>query len=105
YAIVLFEAFKDKVKYWITMNEQNIFTTLGWMTAQHPQGKFDDEKMYYLVNHHAFLSHAKSVLRFKEIIHYGKIGASFSYIPSYALNAVTIHVMSKLKFDNLKYFW
>src|SRR5699024_11433098 len=68
YDIVLFEAFKDKVKYWITMNEQNIFTTLGWMTAQHPPGKFDDEKMYYLVNHHAFLAHAKSVLRFKEII-------------------------------------
>ena len=28
-AIILFERFGSKVKYWITLNEQNIFTTLG----------------------------------------------------------------------------
>ena len=105
YAVVLFDAFKDKVKYWITMNEQNIFTTLGWMTAQHPPGKFDNEKMYYVVNHHAFLAHAKTVLKFKEIIPDGKIGASFAYSPSYAINADPIHAMSKIDFDNLKNFW
>lgn len=105
YAVVLFEAFKGKVKYWITMNEQNIFTTLGWMTAQHPPGKFDDERTYYAVNHHAFLAHAKTVLKFREIMPNGKIGASFAYSPSYGLNADPIHAMSKLDFDNLKNFW
>lgn len=105
YAVALFEAFKEKVKYWVTMNEQNIFTTLGWMTAQHPPGKFDQEKIYYSVNHHAFLAHAKAVLKFKEIIPEGKIGASFAYSPSYALNADPIHAMSKMDFDNLKNFW
>ena len=29
YATVLFERFGAKVKYWITLNEQNIFTSLG----------------------------------------------------------------------------
>src|SRR5699024_4691644 len=58
-----------------------------------------------LVNHHAFLAHAKSVLRFKEIIPDGKIGASFAYSPSYALNADPIHAMSKMEVDNLKNFW
>src|SRR5699024_12375786 len=58
-----------------------------------------------LVNHHAFLAHAKSVLRFKEIIPDGNIGASFAYSPSYALNADPIHAMSKMEFDNLKNFW
>ncbi len=53
YAETLFRAFGNKVKYWITLNEQNIFTSLGWLTAQHPPGKFDDEKMFYQVNHNA----------------------------------------------------
>ena len=47
YAKTLFENFGDKVKYWITLNEQNIFTSLGWLTAQHPTGNYDDQKTYY----------------------------------------------------------
>ena len=81
YAKVLFERFGNKVKYWITLNEQNVFTSLGWLTAMHPPGKFDDEKMFYQVNHHAFMAHAKTVLLFKEMIPNGKIGASFAYNP------------------------
>lgn len=105
YATFLFNQFKGKVKYWITINEQNIFTTFGWMTALHPPGKFDDEKMYYKVNHHVFLAHAKSVIAFKEIMPEGKIGASFAYSPSYSLNSDPINAMSKMDFDNLKNFW
>src|SRR5699024_4836697 len=86
YATFLFNHFKDKVTYWITLNEQNIFTNQGWVTATHPPGKFNDEKTFYQVNHHAFLAHAKTVLAFKNIIPEGKIGASFAYGPSYALD-------------------
>ena len=46
YAKTLFKAYGSKVKYWITFNEQNIFTSLGWLTAQHPPGKFDDQKHF-----------------------------------------------------------
>lgn len=105
YSKVLFERFKEKVKYWITLNEQNIFTTLGWMTAMHPPGKFDDAKTYYKVNHHAFFAHAKTVLEFKKIIPNGKIGASFAYSPSYAINCEPKNAMSKLDFDDLKNYW
>ena len=55
YAKTLFKAYGSKVKYWITFNEQNIFTSLGWLTAQHPPGKFDDQKTFYQVNHHVFM--------------------------------------------------
>jgi 6-phospho-beta-glucosidase len=61
YAKTLFKAYGSKVKYWITFNEQNIFTSLGWLTAQHPPGKFDDQKTFYQVNHHVFMAHAKAV--------------------------------------------
>ena len=105
YAKVLFERFGSKVKYWITLNEQNIFTTLGWLTAMHPPGKFDDVKTFYQVNHHAFMAHAKAVLEFKKIVPNGKIGASFAYSPSYSLNCDPMNAMSKMDFDDMKNFW
>lgn len=105
YATHLFHAYKGKVNYWITMNEQNIFTYFGWMGAMHPPGKFNEEKTYYQVNHHAFLAHAKTVLAFKEIMPEGKIGASFAYSPSYAIDSRPENGMAKLDHDNLKSFW
>ena len=105
YAKVLFKVFGKSVKYWITLNEQNIFTSLGWLTAQHPPGKFDDQKMFYQVNHHAFLAHAKTVLTYREMGFDGKIGASFAYTPSYALDCNPMNAMSKLNFDDLKNYW
>ena len=105
YAITLFDYFKGKVNYWITINEQNIFTGLGWLTALHPPGKFDDEKMFYQVNHHVFLAHAKAVIAFKERMPEAKIGASFAYSPSYAIDCKPINAMSKVDFDNLKNYW
>lgn len=105
YATYVFNAFKGKVNYWITINEQNIFTNFGWMNGMHPPGKFNEEKLYYQVNHHVFLAHAKTVLAFKEIMPEGKIGASFAYSPSYALDCKPINAMAKMDFDNLKNYW
>lgn len=105
YAMVLFERFGSKVKYWITLNEQNIFTSLGWLTAMHPPGKFDDVKTFYQVNHHAFMAHAKTVLEFKKLVPNGKIGASFAYSPSYSIDCNPINAMSKMDFDDMKNFW
>lgn len=105
YATTLFKAFGTKVKYWITMNEQNIFTSLGWLTAQHPPGKFDDQKTFYQVNHRANMAHAKAVLAYKAMNLDGKIGASFAYTPSYPMDCDPINVMSKVNYDDLKNFW
>src|SRR5699024_2934175 len=33
YATTLFEAFRGKVNYWVSLNEQNIFTSLGYLMA------------------------------------------------------------------------
>lgn len=105
YAKTLFENFGDKVKYWITLNEQNIFTSLGWLTAQHPPGKFDDQKTFYQVNHYAFMAHAKAVLAYREMGGKGEIGASFAYTPSYAIDCKPINAMAKRDYDELKNFW
>ena len=105
YAKTLFKVFGKSVKYWITLNEQNIFTSLGWLTAQHPPGKKDDQKMFYQVNHHAFLAHAKTVLAYREMRYSGNIGASFAYTPSYALDCKPENAMSKMNFDDLRNYW
>lgn len=105
YAKTLFRLWGQKVKYWITLNEQNIFTSLGWLTAQHPPGKFDDQKTFYQVNHHAFMAHAKTVLAYREMGGKGNIGASFAYTPSYALDCRPMNAMAKCNYDDLKNYW
>lgn len=106
YACTLFKRYGDRVNYWITMNEQNIFTTLGWVTAMHPPGKAHDMKTFYQVNHHANMAHALTVIEYKKLFPYGNIGASFAYGPSYALDCDPANVMAHLDFDDLRnYFW
>lgn len=106
YATTLFKRYGDRVKYWITMNEQNIFTGLGWMSGMHPPGKVDDAKMFYQVNHHANIAHAKSVIALKELFPNAKVGASHAYSPSYPVNCKPENGMAKADFDDLQnYFW
>ena len=81
YAVTLFKRYGHKVKYWITMNEQNVFTSLGWMLAMHPPGKVNDMKTFFQVNHHANMAHAYSVIEYKKLFPNGNIGASFAYGP------------------------
>jgi len=105
YAVTLFKRFGDKVKYWITMNEQNVFTGFGWLRGGHPPGKKNDEKMFYKVNHHAFLAHAKTVLAFKKLGLKGKIGASFAFSPSYSYDCDPKNAIAKLNYDEIENYW
>ena len=51
------------------------------------------------------MAHAKAVLAYREMGGTGKIGASFAYTPSYALDCKPENVMSKHDYDELKNFW
>ena len=97
YAKVLFERYSDRVKHWIIMNEQNVFTGLGWNAGMHPPGKVDDQKMFYQVNHHAFMAHAKSVIALKEICPDAKVGSSFAFTPAYAFDRKPENAMINVK--------
>lgn len=105
YATTLFKRYGDRVKYWITMNEQNIFTGLGWLKGMHPPGLTDDFKKFYQVNHHAFMAHAKAVIALKEICPDAKVGASFAYSPSYAIDCKPENAMAKADYDDLQNYW
>lgn len=105
YAVTLFKRYGNRVKYWITMNEQNVFTTLGWVTAMHPPGKTLDFKTFFQVNHHANMAHAYSVLEYKKLFPEGHIGVSFAYGPSYAKDCDPLNVLAHLDYDDYRNYW
>ena len=105
FSTVCFERFGDRVKYWITMNEQNVFTSLGWMTGLYPPGKVQEMKLYYQANHHAFMAHAKTVIAYKKMGQKGMIGASLGYTPAYAKDCLPENAFSKIDHDDIQVYW
>lgn len=100
YSVTLFKRFGDRVKYWVTINEQNIFTSFGYKTAMHPPGK-KDEKLFYQVNHHANLANARAIKEFRKYVPDGKIGPSFAYSPAYPFSPKPEDILA---FENAEEF-
>lgn len=93
YASVLFETFRGKVRYWISLNEQNIFITHGYLMAIHPPA-IQDPKRMYRANHHANLANASVIKKFHEMEIPGKIGPSFAYGPNYSFDSNPMNVLA-----------
>ena len=105
YAETLFKAYGDRVKYWVSLNEQNIFTHMGWQIATHPPGK-KDPKLFYQVNHHANLANAAVINKFHDMGIDGKIGPSFAYTPQYAIDSNPLNVLAAENAEELgAHFW
>ena len=83
YAMFVIDEFHEKVKYWIVMNEPNVFTELGYVLAQHPPGK-KDFNTYLKAFHHTALAHCRVVYEFKQRGYDGMIGSSIAFTPAYA---------------------
>ena len=80
YCITLYEHFGDRVRYWVSLNEQNYDLHNGFLTAMHPPG-VKDRKRFYEANHIAFLANARAIESFRRHVPGGKIGPSFAYSP------------------------
>lgn len=93
YCEVLYRRLGKKVTYWVSMNEQNVFTTLGYRWAIHPPAVTDLKRMYE-ANHIINLANAEAIKLFHEIVPNGKIGPSFGYGPMYPLNADPANVLA-----------
>lgn len=86
YAKTCFQAFSPRVKYWIVLNEPNIFTQLGYLLAAHPPGK-SDLRAYLQTYHMTALTHAAVVKLFKEQNYPGYIGSSLAFTPAWTASA------------------
>ncbi|MDN4526666.1 glycoside hydrolase family 1 protein [Fictibacillus fluitans] len=104
YSIELFKQFGSRVKYWVSLNEQNIFTMLGYRAAAHPPG-VKDEKRFYQANHHASLANASVIGAFRTHVPDGKIGPSFAYSPAYPLTANPEDILAAEIAEELNSHW
>lgn len=82
YVRVCFNAFGDRVKYWLSINEQNMQICYGkWLGVD--KGCKDWEKEKWQINHIMNLCHAKAVVACHELVPGGKIGPVPGYVPIY----------------------
>ena len=104
YCRALFERFGKKVKYWVTFNEQNVFTAMGYRWQSHPPNVSDLKRMYQ-ANHVINLANAEAINLFHELVPQGQIGPSFGYGPSYPLNARPENVLAAENNDAFNNQW
>ncbi|WP_067842221.1 glycoside hydrolase family 1 protein [Amphibacillus sediminis] len=104
YCKTIFKRYGDRVKYWVTLNEQNIFIGLGYRSGVHPPGVKDLKRMYQ-ANHIANLANAKAIVSFREIVKDGKIGPSFAYSPVYPYDSDPENVLAAENAEELNAHW
>ena len=111
FAEVVFNRYKDKVKYWMTFNEINnmmdysnpifLWTNVGVQVKKSENPK----EVMYTTAHNVLLASAKAVAIGKEINPDFEIGAMVSHIPIYPINSDPKNVMLAEESMRLRYFF
>ncbi|PJI07184.1 MULTISPECIES: glycoside hydrolase family 1 protein [Clostridium] len=83
YARTVFKHFKDKVKYWITFNEENLMFNMPEHWGVKLSGDETDEALRYQMCHNVFVAQAKAKKTLKEIIPDAKMGGMAAYTTLY----------------------
>ncbi|MCE7793923.1 glycoside hydrolase family 1 protein [Salipaludibacillus sp. CUR1] len=104
YCITLFKRYGDRVKYWVTLNEQNIFIGLGYKSGMHPPGVKDTKRMHQ-ANHNAFLANAKAVQSFRKLVPDGHAGPSFAYGPVYPIDSDPENILAAENAEEMNNHW
>lgn len=106
YAKVCFDAFHKKVKYWIVMNEPNIFTHQGYILGTHPPGHKDNMNEFLTSYHNTALAHAQTVALYKNgNYEKGMIGSSIALTPSYPRSNSPEDLSANQKYMDLNFNW
>lgn len=104
YCVTLYKRYGDRVKHWVTLNEQNVFMELGYMLALHPPGVKDRKRMLQ-ANHIANLANAKVIQSFRTYVPNGMIGPSFALGPTYAYSCKSEDVLAYENAEDINCNW
>ncbi|MDE1549091.1 glycoside hydrolase family 1 protein [Jeotgalibaca caeni] len=104
YCQILFERLGGKVKYWVTFNEQNVFTSMGYRWETHPPNLSNLERMF-TANHVINLANAEAINLFHKMVPKGLIGPSFGYGPAYPSSARPEDVLAAENGEEFNNIW
>jgi 6-phospho-beta-glucosidase len=100
YVRTVFERYRDKVKYWLTFNEQNLFLTQPNLLGVDVTDE-NNEALSYQAVHNSFIAHAKAVKALHEIILDGKIAGMITYMTTYPISCKPSDVIANVKAKEL----
>lgn len=100
YARACFAEYGDKVRYWLTINEQNLLIRKDKMMGLGALGA-DKELVRHQMNHHMFLANARAVALCHELCPGALIGPTVAWLPSYPRTCEPRDVMAAWDADAL----
>jgi beta-glucosidase len=83
YAAACFDAYGDRVQWWLTINEPWIVGLLGYLLGLHAPGYRDDVLGEVTVFHHLLLAHGRAVQAYRRSGGRGRIGLAPNLMPHY----------------------
>ena len=102
YATVIFNRYKDKVKYWMTFNEINSSLHMPILGLGFAIQKEEDRyQPTFQAYHHQFVASARAVQLCHEIIPGAQIGCMLVYLPTYSADCNPENVLYALKEEQL----
>ena len=94
YCRILFAEYGSKVKYWLTINEQNMMILHGDAVGTTGEAGKTGKKGLHQQNHHMFLAQAKAMAACHEMLPEAKIGPAPNIVAIYAASSAPEDVLA-----------
>ncbi|MBD8162744.1 glycoside hydrolase family 1 protein [Erwinia persicina] len=102
FARTCFALFGDRVKYWLTINEQNMMILKGDVIGTLPEGTPDPHKTLYQQNHHMMLAQARAMIACHEMLPAAKIGPAPNISCVYPASAKPEDMLAANNFTSIR---